>query len=425
MLDHFPGDFTDNKFNSLLVQALTTEPMIRHAVLAVGSAQRMALVNGLESKDVCFALQHYGQALSYLKTELGGKPNLVGKNTLAMACMLLACFEYIRRQYDAAMFHLQGALGMLKADFSRPIDGQQPANTAEYIEEPLVDVFECLDLMNSFFTSTCPILPSRSHKAQGQESTEHIEFRNLSEARSALRDWTADLIKLRVEIDTKLHTSTPAPSIDLLTTLQSRQLKLQTFSTEWTKAFSTYTSDNPICSGSGAADKLRIRVLVSQIMLDTLLSSGHEIIYDAHLSSFTRVIDLGEHYIRTQPHNTTNRVSLEMGIIAPFLFVGSKCRDPALRRRAAAVLSASGHREGPWEARQAALWVRKIIALEESKAEEMLGSESRVWTAADVPEAARLYQAYFDSNVSENTVFCKRRLFESGGQWVSYEAHVG
>jgi hypothetical protein len=75
--------------------------------------------------------------------------------------------------------------------------------------------------------------------------------------------------------------------------------------------------------------------------------------------------------------------SLDLGIIGVLLSVVTRCRDPALRRRAIRVLQASRRQEGVWDSALTALVAEKWVRIEEHGLPD-------VTSCADVPEEARL-----------------------------------
>lgn len=412
------GDFASVEFDSLLVQIISAEPIVRHAVFALSSAQRMQLAQEQSPKDVCFALQHYGKAMRGLTEGLSDNPDPTRSNVSMMTCVLLICFEYIRQRYDESVVHFQGGLTMVKTST---------------IDDCLIEIFERLDLMQCLMTATKPCLTFRvPHKRDSQQDRQ--PFRTIPEARDALLSWTTAVINLNIDIDAQLSKLNEAPGIpeDLLFQLESQQSALQEASRTWFESLDGMVTDH---SSIGVSDQrtqleaigtLRIRGLTLNIMLKTALSGSQENLMDIYIPDFRQIITLAESRVQNKASESShlsscsaNAFSLELGIIAPLYWAASKCRDPALRRKAIAILLSTQHREGPWQAQQFAMWAWKVVRWEEKTA-MMLRNGRPVTCASDVPEAARLQHAFFDTE-KPDMMYYKKRLFGANGEWVFHE----
>ena len=116
---------------------------------------------------------------------------------------------------------------------------------------------------------------------------------------------------------------------------------------------------------------------------------GQETIWDEYLQKYERVIRLAEEIINTSKREThfnsrpTPNFSLDMSFVAPLYAVAHKCRHPAVRRQAVALLYASPRQEGIWDSFLAARVAEKLISIEE----EGLGP---LTSCQDVPDVARL-----------------------------------
>jgi hypothetical protein len=93
--------------------------------------------------------------------------------------------------------------------------------------------------------------------------------------------------------------------------------------------------------------------------------SGPERRYDACLPSFERIVSLAAALLRsTKPCNTLV-LSLEPGVVAPLYLTATRCRHPAVRRHALALLQVANRQEGMWPSDGAAAVARNIIMVEE------------------------------------------------------------
>lgn len=163
---------------------------------------------------------------------------------------------------------------------------------------------------------------------------------------------------------------------------------------------------------------------------------GGECAWDGHYATMEQIVTLVESIIALLPprppmfddragngsvKESALSFSLDMGIIFPLFVVGSKCRDPKLRRRAAGHLLKPGFqwREGRWDSCGAGTLIRRIIEIEEGEAMRLslgdngwykqshehssmdgLAADSNIsWNgffqqAGDIPEQARVSAIY-------------------------------
>lgn len=116
--EELSGFFTSSFWEHLILQASSTDPSLRHAVVAIGSLHEEFAHNRLsynvetEGKGQAFATSQYTKAIAHLRKSL-----LSGKQapmTALMSCILFACFDSLRGYFDNAMIHLQSGLKILR-----------------------------------------------------------------------------------------------------------------------------------------------------------------------------------------------------------------------------------------------------------------------------------------------------------------------
>jgi hypothetical protein len=94
---------------------------------------------------------------------------------------------------------------------------------------------------------------------------------------------------------------------------------------------------------------LEIYYTMISLTLD-FYSQNYEMAWDLGIQLWRHIVDLGEQVIRSLPSSQMGTgepiLSLEMGVIVPLFFTAMKCREPSMRRRAIALLSARRWREG-------------------------------------------------------------------------------
>ena len=108
-----------------------------------------------------------------------------------------------------------------------------------------------------------------------------------------------------------------------------------------------------------------------------------------------------------------------MGTDAPLYYLACKCRDSALRHRAAQLMLGSRRREGFWDGHITGQFVQRIIALEEDGA----SGSGPYFTCDQIPESSRFSDITL--GVSEDgtrgRLYLGRFKHESTGEWVVHE----
>ncbi|KAF2716761.1 hypothetical protein K431DRAFT_256944 [Polychaeton citri CBS 116435] len=100
------------------------------------------------------------------------------------------------------------------------------------------------------------------------------------------------------------------------------------------------------------------------------------------------------------PKHVKPTFSLAHGVVFPLYTVGSRCRDPKIRRRALHLLSRCNRREGLWDAALAARLCKNLVDIEESRTLQLLqDAAAATWIAMDdiavneanqIPNSARV-----------------------------------
>ncbi|KAL3426397.1 C6 zinc finger domain protein [Phlyctema vagabunda] len=110
---------------------------------------------------------------------------------------------------------------------------------------------------------------------------------------------------------------------------------------------------------------LQLRYQATVIALSTH-SAGGEMQYDRLTSVYEEMVTLAAQILAHSPATRHEAVfTLDHGVVATLFGVASKCREPAVRRRAIELLELKPRREGLWEGVVAARFLRVIVDLEE------------------------------------------------------------
>ena len=354
-----------------------------YATIALGSLHRWYVTSTWDypgsSEAKTFALQQYNKAISCVLHPTKPLRSLI----VLLTCYIFSGFEALDGNYVSAFRHVSSGISLL----SRKIRiGMEPISTArsglslteKQIEDKLLYHFSRLDLLASTFDSawnprtidqgSLPVLPPSVSNLETANALLHvlllrvIELKRLETScndagRSVgivlmREDLQRDLLKLSSSIEYLLHTTSPLDSQEV----EGRRL-------------------------------LKVHLYTGKIML-SIPEGAQETTYDQFLTIFQDIISEISQIVGSIPDSQPNMTlqqhfSNDIGIIPALYLTGTKCRDPAIRRKALYLLLSAQRREGAWDSLVAAKVVECVIAVEEG--------DIAVTTCSDVAESARVF----------------------------------
>lgn len=412
-----------------MLKTAVAEPMILHAALAFSSAKVIT-----ESDGEAFALKQYSKAMTCLQEGLA-QANDMNPNVLLLSCLLLACLGFARNNHEEATLHLNGGsaiLSRIKDTTSQPEYG----DSTEGAECCIINAFRRLDLGNTLSMSTGHF-PTWFAKwiEKKRIVLDPPQLHNLALLRNRLDRWTTEVICLMQDNQSLRNPDTP-PYRNIIP-LQVRLEEMRAASDQWLYGFKhmvthtipAITSPTARKQAERAANILRIHHCSSSLLLATTFGNGRESVFDNHLDDFKTIVELSAPLV---PHfqSMSSGFTLDIGIVPTLYYTVTKCRDPETRHQALALLSSLSHREGSWDAQASARDAKKILEMEE-RATAALCPGVATTDASHIPEMARLHHPYFDFKTGEHffktkerVIYCRRRRFESDGEWVYWEESV-
>lgn len=218
-------------------------------------------------------------------------------------------------------------------------------------------------------------MPSSSPPSQSANIFSSIKFLNLQSANLAqekiLSDWLHDF-----QVATKDRTE--APSKEALVYFKTEYSNRVS---QWNAAFEKLLARNlekTQMSSSHVNDLKAIQIMqIQYTMMYMYLDIDHEIAsvdettWDKYLPQFRLIIDyvlifLNPTKSSKPPEKDKAQFLLEPGIIAPLMFVATRCRDPFIRRSALNFLLEWPRKEGIWDSYSAARRVKGWMETEEN-----------------------------------------------------------
>ncbi|KAI9846842.1 MAG: hypothetical protein M1838_001117 [Thelocarpon superellum] len=400
------GYFSSEFWSRLLLQATHHDPIIRHAVLAVGAShERFEMLGpgpGADHDPGAFALEHYNKSIRGLSRAMSGRGKMAADVALT-SCVLFTCFETLQDRYGSAIVHMKGGVKMM-ADLERAerAEGQregagenQSPGHANLVWAPdaylprhyLEVIFTRLDMqlmqMANGPYETFQLHASNTQPGFGPEVPS--EFSSIEEARN-----NADFHGTRyLHAVERCSHATPGDDQDSIFMIQA---DYGATIERWFAAFEVFLEKmGPNLSAEELNGALVLKIqqqihgLVTKIQYWPM--PADEMIWDEFLPVFDQIVTLARVVVRastqlSQIKPGRRTFSMDPGIVRPLFLTAFRARDPQLRRAAVALLDQTPRQESVWGANVLASCARYIIALEEGDRE--------IRTAADVPAFSRI-----------------------------------
>lgn len=399
------GLFTSTFWDDLVFQASVQEPAVRHAVIALSSAQKADVLHRRnssscrnESDAEKFTLQQYNKAIGYLRDHQRHQNNAQSTEStriVLITCMIFVALEFLRGRYRTGFLHLQSGIKLLSENERRRYHrhGEQVSSILlgskdEAAQIALVNAFTRMSIHCSFYeeqivqqnvlvsvregnsTDPCALPTSFASVAEARRVLDRIYGRIQYLKQSCHQDF--DCSK-----ESQLHATQNQILIDL---------------SKWGAARDAFVRRLTPTIHADIRDRLCFEIMSLYHSMATITASvcledddaeRSEMIYDSdtHTRSFARILaGCGElprqlqlltapslhHDNEKEKHKCEGMgFSMEMGFILPAFYTAVKCRVPRLRRQALYVLRAGLNREAGWDRRVVADMVAEVIRIEE------------------------------------------------------------
>lgn len=382
-----PGAFFSDYWTQLLFQAVATEPSIRHAVLAVGSAHREevegagALVGGSNDEHTLFTVRQYSKAINYLHTCLrdGGRTSV--RITL-ITCALFIYLEFLRGHYTQGLVHLEHGLGLLhRTEAAVESKGHSSVNIDDWLA-----TFFLRPLIQAKLLGQVLRVPRHSFLDRSSQP-ERDTFRSIHHARGCLEQIMLRTFDLQDRAQQSTRPVVAKIGPNLLGDRDIIQAELQI----WIETYEVTMRDLPPTHSASEVfgyRLLRIYCHVAVISAGTCLETSSQLVCDQYDSDFTAIIsqsiDIYDIRRVVEKRNATSHLDPEssspnsvsdIGWITPLYFTATKCRNHRLRHQAVQLLQKKPHKEGIWSSTLAVIISRKVIDLEEGSFYHHLGQD--------------------------------------------------
>ncbi len=351
----------DSEFwGGLVLRLSVTEPIVRHAVLAMSSLhEHLSTRKGGAAAAVgpSFVYAEYGKSIAALRRWKASD----GPTIPLLACVLYTCMEFLLDNEQAARMHilegrkLLGALG----------DDASPA--VEMVKRDLVPMYTRLGLAAFLYGGNPPGVPAHLRPS----ITSPAKFESIAEARILLYNLLDEALRFSTTARPTIYTG--AQDADCLQRLAAAQQDLLSRLRHWHTLFVVLTSGLKMTQANTCTQNLLlIYYHTATIWVSTALSP-EELAYDGHIAAFGTIVSLASAVITgAQRGPPLHSFSFETELIAPIYWTAQKCRHPLLRRAAVRLLMKDelrNRRENLWHANEAIAIALRTMEVEEESVE--------------------------------------------------------
>ena len=354
--------FFENAFWSKCIQYSYHEPVVLHAVSAIGSLHESILRGAFQDEKtktqaVEFALTQCNRSIAYLtgpneRPALGdgrshGRKTLPFPKLALIACVLFTCFEALQGHCDSAVRHALQGRALLESHYK---PAQTTVNDQEDEVEFLRTLVERLEVQATALlgkgdrpatddTSSVPPLPVVDR------------IYNLDHAHATLHS----AMNSNMRFSQRFHPDAPADHHAI--THAKKVMKYGPWYARWEVVFSAYLAENEGTLSN--MDRKRAMVLKANQLVGTMIAKADQragpAAYHGFDEEFRAIVELSREVLADfscppLPSLATGTpyFSCSLWVTDPLWMVISRCKDPTTRQAAFALLSQNPRQEGIW-----------------------------------------------------------------------------
>lgn len=312
----------------------------------------------VSEKHLLYAEKNYVLGLGEARKLIAGASQS-RMNRILIACVLFILWEGMRGNYAASKSHMESGRALLKR-FWFQTKGQ--TNTQNHLSD-ILQVFARVDISAiTFSDASAPYSYSLPDLFSIGADFQLESFHSLQQASSMLMEIVRWMLMLGNEAVIELESGSSSQSSDLATAMDNCKRYIEEWGTHWDTWLSKDSHESP----SIPVLNVKLWHSTAKLMIDAGFA-GSECRYDGHEYGFSQVVDLAEllaNAISNEVELCTS-FSLDLGYIVPTFYAATRCRNPAVRRRAVDVLQLQPRHEGAWQSIPAAVICERWIEVEE------------------------------------------------------------
>ncbi|ORY59726.1 uncharacterized protein BCR38DRAFT_445346 [Pseudomassariella vexata] len=391
-----PGAFVSAFWDTLVLQASSSEPAVLHAALALSATHKKEVVgilgHGKEKSssdgDETFALRQYSKAITRLQAPFLAN-NKASVRVALITCAIFICLEYIRGHYRTGHIHLLNGLKLLRE--LQFYTASSPSHDASSGSPRLDSVDECLlETFSRLYTQAKMLEQSLPRVAAFLDTTVSkplgLTFLSTQQAKLQLQQVLNGVTHLSEQFCPTTNRQEEAATTICPPELVKVQIRIKDELRVWLETYKASHARlqlDPTSADAYAYRLLLIHYTLIQIMAATCLpQASGESRFDAHNTDFAVIIARTIDFFQFLSSRSTGSASMldpppdstqgsrspytsELGCIPPLYYTAIKCRVHRVRLHAIRLLENSPHREGIWDAMLAARIARQVMQLEE------------------------------------------------------------
>ncbi|KAK4142252.1 transcriptional regulatory protein moc3, partial [Dichotomopilus funicola] len=375
------GIFNTSFWGREVMQAAIHYPLVRHLVIALGSAYE-TFESGTVIQDGSLALQQRACAINLLHN-LMQRPDIASEGTTGCILTAVVLFIYlacVRGRYAEAFQHIRSGVTLLQ----QLEDSIQERKSVLRVGYPISSSRLRYMLSSTYGQFRGMVndtfLETGSYDVLRTEVKPAVLFTSLGDAHSYIENLRNNALsflqscEFRPNILTDELESTVGRHRQLCLALESSQNALDSY----VRGLSAHEHDTM----QDGISILRVHqlLLVIRLHINVLKPEERESSYIIWEGHFEEILRQCESAVQREQDRidagTFNSCSSGLGYVMPLHAVAARCRDPQLRHRAAELLLKAPMRDGLWDSRVIGRIVSKTIQLEEGSSGTM-GSKVR------------------------------------------------
>lgn len=378
-------------WTEFILQISHSEPAVRHALVAIGalnerlrsSTGELSLSN--QDRSLKLALSSYNKAIKHLTKQMQhGESDLIA----LLTCILFICVEFLQDNIAEALTLVHQGCAILRGQ--QTLTDQKDEDHKSQSQQVMIDhqvmpMFSRLTVLSALCGR-----PATLNIAEVDSQVDSFQFTDLRGARSLLYV----LMEQGHAIIRKADACKWAEGEN--SALESLRVEHSTLRAKlglWHYRFTQLQTDLELLRSTRliqAVSLLSMYFTTTSIWHATCLERA-QISYDVHRPQFKQILEAAELYINLSEGQPQSEIlfTFEMGLVPPLYFTAARCRFPALRRRAVALMRRAPGKEGMWDRAEMVGIADKVIGMEEGKGMDFMDENC-------VPdEAARFHDVEF------------------------------
>ena len=412
----FSGYFQDSIWERTILQVSHSEPVVRHAINALGAQHEENVLRRTTNGSVgsecrtSFPVTQYSKALIGLQKLLTA--DKVSMDLVLMCSLACIHFEALRESFVPALIHTENAIRLLHS---------RTTFNAQTIDPTLVRALMRIDVQGAMYLGMR--VPGLPFYTAASDSTLPSAFHSLIEARDLVESWTCRMYHfMRTYADDYKFREPCVAPLELIARAQDLE---QTFIDLDTLLWNFMHQPNfkMTAREHHGVNILRCRVKMNRMFAACCLYSEVSM-YDAYLEEFEEILAICTFIMSSGDGDQwLFSVSLDEGLLFPIWFVATHCRDSVIRHRALRLLKRLPNGRNIWHVEAMTRTAEICVGFEEA------GCWKDSPKCADISEWKRVHSAGLDGTGVSSTqrrlkVYLRTRPNGMDGEWVEMEQMI-